>query len=151
MATSPRVRSADPTICKPSTLEPPRDETPRPLARTGEEILPTPLSLAPSLGQHDDPVGNPFYLGEIVAYEDHREPEAGVQTPDEFLYFAPSALVEGASGLVQQQSLRLECEGAGYGDALLLPDGERLRAAPGHERVETHHLEQTAGIRAPAG
>src|SRR5918995_6271126 len=151
MATSPRVKSADPTVSNPSISEPPRDESPRPLSRIGEEVLLTPRSLAPSLGHHDDPVGNPFYLGEIVAHEGHGESEPGVQVPDEFLDPTPRGLVEGARWLVQQERLRLEGEGAGDGDALLLSDREGLRITPRQRDVEPHHLEQTAGIRVPAG
>src|SRR5215212_2818868 len=151
-ATSPSVKSAEPTVCNPSTLEPPRDESSRTLARRREELLPLPLSRAPSLRKQDDTVGDALDLGEVVAHEDHREPEAGVQVAHESLYLAPGSLVEGARGLLEQEGLGLQGEGAGHRGALLLPDGERLWGAPGHRRVEPHHLEQLDRIRAaPAG
>src|SRR5215218_9280565 len=105
-------------------LEPPRDETPRPLARPGEEILPVPRPHALSLRQYHDPVSDAFDLGKVVADEDHRESEPGVQVPDEFLDSAPRGLVEGARWLVEQERLWLQGQGAGNGDALLLSDGE---------------------------
>src|ERR671910_3297017 len=89
MATSPSVNSAEPTVCIPSTLEPPRYESPRPLARSREELWPFPLSRAPSFRQQDDAVCDALDLGEVVAHEDHREPEAGVQIANEFLYLWP--------------------------------------------------------------
>src|SRR5918994_2256805 len=151
MATSPSVNSAEPTVCISSTLEPPRYESPRPLARSREELWPFPLSRAPSFCQQDDAVCDALDLGEVVAHEDHREPEAGVQIANELLYLAPGALVEGARGLVEHKGLGLQGEGPRHRDALLLPDGERLRDAPAPRRVEPHHFEQPSGIRAPAG
>src|SRR5215217_7285613 len=124
MATSPRVRSAEPTVCNPAILEPPCDELPRLLSRAGKEIVLIPRSNAPSVRQYDDPIGDALDLGEVVADEDHRESQPGVQVPDEFLDPAPRGLVEGAGRLVQQERLRLQGEGAGHGDALLLSDGE---------------------------
>src|SRR4051812_19807560 len=107
-------------------LEPPRDVPSRPLARSGEEIIPIPLPHALSLGQYDDPVGHPLDLGEVVADEDHRESQPGVQLRDELFDPAPRALVEGARRLVEQERLRLKGERACYGDALLLTDREGL-------------------------
>src|SRR5687768_15282611 len=102
MATSPRVRSAEPSVCRSAILEPPRDDLPRPLPRAGEEVALIPHSHAPSVRQYDDPVGDALDLGEVVADEDHREAEPSVQIPDEFLDPAPRGLVEGARGLVEQ-------------------------------------------------
>src|ERR687890_856639 len=110
MATSPRVRSADPTVCNPPMLEPPRYIPSRPLARPGEEVVPVPLPHALALSQRDHPVGYPFDLGEVVAYEDHREPEPGLQIRYEFLYRASRPLVQGTRGLVEQKRLRPEGE-----------------------------------------
>src|SRR5215212_10276335 len=106
-ATSPRVRSAEVTVCNPAILEPPRDKLPCALSRIGEEILPIPCPYAPPLGQYDDQVGHPLDLGEVVADEDHREPQPGVQVPYEFLDPAPRGLVQGARRLVEQECLRL--------------------------------------------
>src|SRR5215213_3125392 len=125
-ATSTSVKSAEPTVCNPSILVPLCDESPRTLARRREEILPFPLSHALPPCQQDDAVSDALDLGEVMAHEDHREPEAGVQVAHEILDLAPGRLVEGARGLVQEERLRLQGEGAGHRGALLLPDGERL-------------------------
>src|ERR687897_2913110 len=116
MATSPSVRSAEPSVCRSAILEPPRNELPRPLPRAGEEIAPFPHSYALSIRQYEDPVGDALDLGEVVADEDHRESEPGVQISDEFFDPAPRGLVEGARWLVEQERLRLEGEGTGHGD-----------------------------------
>src|SRR5919107_6058885 len=141
-ATSPRVRSADPTVCHPAMLEPPRYIPSRPLASPGEEVVPVPLPHALTFSQHDHPVGYPFDLGEVVADEDHREPEPGVQIRYEPLYRASRPLVQGTRRLVEQECLRPEGERAGYGDALLLPDRERLRISSRKRGAQSHHLQQ---------
>src|SRR5215212_892103 len=132
-------------------LEPPRDVPPCPLTRPGEEILPIPLPHALSIRQYDHPVGDPFDLGEVVADEDHGEPQPGVQIRDELFDPAPCGLVEGARGLVEQERLRLEGEGAGDGDALLLPDREALRFAVRERGAQPHHLQQPSRVRILAG
>src|SRR5215212_5552255 len=147
MATSPRVRSAEPSVCRSAILEPPRDELSRPLSRAGVEIVLSPRSHVSSGRQYDDLVGNALDLSEVVADEDHREAEPSVQIPDEFLDPAPRGLVEGARGLIEQEHLRFEGEGAGHSDALLLSDGEGLRIAPGQRVVQPHHLEQPSRVR----
>src|SRR5215207_6648327 len=133
MATSPRVKSAEPSVCRSAILEPPRDELSRPLSRAGVEIVLSPHSHVSSGRQYDDLVGDALDLGEVVADEDHREAEPSVQIPDEFLDPAPRGRVEG--------------EGAGHSDALMLSDGEGLRIAPGQRVVQPHHLEQPSRVR----
>src|SRR5215217_8286196 len=151
MPTSPSVKSAELTVCNPSILVPPCDESARPLSRLREEVLPLPLAHALAACEQDDTVGDAPDLGEVVAHEDHREPEAGVQVAHEVLDLALGRLVEGARGLVQEERLRLQGKCPGHRDALLLPDGERLWGAPAHRRLEPHQFEKLPGIRAPAG
>src|ERR687891_721104 len=100
MATSPSVRSAEPSVFRPAILEPPLNELPPPLPRAREEIALIPHSYALSFRQYDDPVGDAFDLGEVVADEHHRESEPGVQISDEVLGPGPRGLVEGARGFV---------------------------------------------------
>src|SRR5918998_2786050 len=150
-ATSPRVRSADPTVCNPAMLEPPRYIPSRPLASPGEEVVPVPLPHAFALSQHYHPVGYPFDLGEVVADEDHREPEPGVQIRYESLYRASRPLVQGTRRLVEQERLRPEGERAGYGDALLLPDRKRLRISSLKRGAQSHHLQQPCRFSVLAG
>src|SRR5215218_11463284 len=145
-ATSTSVRSADPTVCNPAILEPPRDITSRPLARQGEEILPAPLPLASSSSQQRDVVGDPLDLGEVVGDEDHRESQPVVQIRDQLLYPAPRGLIESARRFVEQERLRAEGEDAGDGDALLLSYGEGLRVAFRERGAQPHHLQQPSGI-----
>src|SRR5215218_9551436 len=150
-ATSPRVRSAEVTVCNPAILEPPRDKLPCALSRVGEEILPIPGPYDPPLSQHDDLVGDALDLGEIVADEDHRKPQPGVQVPYEFLDPAARGLVKGARRLIEQERLRLEGEGAGNRDALLLSDGECLRVTSFQRSVKANHPKQPSRVRVPAG
>src|ERR671920_2600465 len=151
MATRPMFRSADPTVCTPAMLEPPRYIPSRPLASPGEEVVPVPLPHALTFSQHDHPVGYPFDLGEVVAYEDHREPEPGLQIRYQFLYPASRPLVQSTGRLVEQERLRPEGERAGYGDALLLPDRERLRISFRKRGAQPHHLQQPARVGVLAG
>src|SRR3954471_7234765 len=132
-------------------LERPRYVPSRPLASPGEEILPVPLTHALSLRQYDHPVGYPFDLGEVVADEDHRESEPGVQIRYEFLDPAPRPLIQGARRLVEQEYLRLQSERAGYGDALLLSDREGLRVAFRQRGAQPYHLQQPSGVRVLVG
>src|ERR671917_1484412 len=75
-ATRPKVGKAATTV---PNLDPPREEPPRVLAGSREKVVPFPGPHAPSLRQKDDAVGDAFDLGEVVAHEDHRQPQSGVE------------------------------------------------------------------------
>ena len=79
MATSPSVNSAEPIVCRPSILEPSRDEPPSSLTRRREEGLPLPLPTLepwvadgrlpqPTLGCERDPRRVPYLAVGLDAF-----------------------------------------------------------------------------------
>ena len=85
-------------------------------------------------------------LGDGMGDEDDRLARL-LPEPDQMLVqMVAGDLVEGAEGLVHQQELRLEAEGARDGDPLLHAAGELPGELPLEAR-QPHHLEISGGPR----
>src|SRR5215210_9316150 len=127
-ATSPRARSDEVTVSRPSNMfyAFPEIIFSAHAALAGEEFLLAPLSSAAARHQQDDGVCDALDLGEIVADQYGGKVQTSIQFPDKFLDHAPRGVVQGAGGLVHKQNLRLERESPGDRDSLLLADGEAL-------------------------
>ena len=80
--------------------------------------------LGAAVAHDDDAVGERQRLVLAVGDEECGDAEALLQVADLLAQALAEVLVEAGEGLVEQQNLRLEDEGAGEGDALLLAAGE---------------------------
>ncbi len=91
--------------------------------------------------KHRDAIRHRQRLRLVVRDVDHGHAEPLMQPPDLELHLLAQLLVERAERLVHQDQLRLEHQGAGHCDALLLATGE-LRRPPLAEAAELHHVQR---------
>src|SRR5690606_18252216 len=77
-----------------------------------------------AVAHQGDPVAEPEGLLEVVGDEDHRAALLVVQPGHLLLHVAPDQRVEGAERLVEEEDLRVDGEGAGQADGLLLAAGQ---------------------------
>ena len=92
---------------------------------------------------HGDPVAHRERLFLVVGHVHERDADLRLQLLQLHLQLAPQLGVEGAERLVEQQHRGLEHQGAGQGDALLLPAGELAGLARRVAR-QLHELQRLA-------
>ena len=81
-----------------------------------------------TVGHKDDLVGDVAGEGHFVSDDHHRDVEV-LQGLDDLQDFAGELRVEGAGRLIEEKHLRVQRQGAGDGDTLLLSAGELVRRA----------------------
>ena len=79
-----------------------------------------------TVGHEDDLIGDVAGEGHLVGDDHHRDVEV-LQGLDDLQDFAGELRVEGAGRLIEEKNLRVQRQGAGDGDALLLSAGELVR------------------------
>jgi hypothetical protein len=106
----------------------------------------------PALGQHDDPIGQPHRLVEVVGHEHHRRAELALDPPQLGLQVGPGHRIKGAERLVHQQHRRIGRQRPGHAHPLLLAAGELVGvAAPERRRVEVHQRQELVDPGPDAG
>ena len=95
---------------------------------------------------HGDLVGDLHRLLLVVRDEDGRDVHLLVQPAQPLAQLGPDTRVERAEGLVEEEHLRLDREGAGEGHPLALATGELRRIAV-TELLQLHQLEQLVDAR----
>ena len=98
--------------------------------------------------EHRDPVRHHHRLVLVVGDVHHGDPEVAVDAADLVLQLLAKAAVEGAEGLVHQDQVRLEHEGARDGHALLLA-ARQLSGPPLLQAFQPYELEGAADAGAP--
>ena len=93
--------------------------------------------LQPTAIEHADAIAHHQRLVLVVRHVDDRDAESAVQMLDLDLHLLAQLLVEGAERLVHQQQRRLEHDGAGDRDALLLSARELSRIALRRSRASS--------------
>ena len=91
----------------------------------GEQLLRRLVLLNLAIVDEDDPVGH--LAGKAHFVGDHQHGDAGVcQLLHQLQHLAHHLGVKGAGGLIEQDHVRIHCQRAGNGDALLLTAGQAL-------------------------
>ncbi len=93
----------------------------------------------------DDPVGDGQRLGLVMRDVDHGEAESLLQRADLLPHAPAQAGVEVRQRLVERQHLRLQHQGAGDRDALLLA-ARHLRLQVGSEALQADRLQRGLGL-----
>ncbi len=99
-----------------------------------------------ALLEDDDVVAEQEGFVDIVGDEHDRLAQFALQPQDLALEFGPHQRVDGTEGLVHEQDVRVDREGARHPDALLLAAGELRRVAIRERRVEPDGLDERHGV-----
>ncbi len=94
---------------------------------------------------HGDPFGEVPYDGEVVRDEDEGDAELPLEVLQQVDDLRLDGDVQGGDGLVGDDQLRPQGEGAGDADALTLASGELVRVAVVVLGVEAHGLQELLG------
>ena len=98
-----------------------------------------------ALVEHADAISHGQGLGLIVGDVNHSDAQIVVDVLDFVLHLLAQLLVQGPQGLVHQDQVRLEHQGAGDGHTLLLTAGQ-LRRAAAAEIGQFDHLQRAGDL-----